>query len=301
MPAPLLLAMLPSLVGTGIGMAQNRGLKKDLQGKLAEVTDKYETQLGTIRDMQIEVPQAVRDFADSQIQAGQAIGKKAEDRVDESVARMYAALGDNPRIMQSAGLRGLETALEASEQADVQATNMKLRGEGQLAQAESDAYMKNFQKDLALEQLLMQRNMASADALQQGIYGADAAMTQGIMSAGNMLSTALMQPEPGDYITNNYAAPQTVEKGGIVEMDNFKTGGEFNHATNEKLMVDRDSGEVEAALTGDEVVVLNPDQQEGGKKAYKLLASYVSKNPDAPAEIKEAMQAIEFYTGENFA
>ena len=49
-----------------------------------------------------------------------------------------------------------------------------------------------------------------------------------------------------------------------------KTGGEFNHGTNKKALIDEESGEKEAELTGDETMfVFNPKQTSTFEKLVK--------------------------------
>ena len=56
------------------------------------------------------------------------------------------------------------------------------------------------------------------------------------------------------------------QKGGKVG----KTGGEFNHSTNKKALIDEESGEKEAELTGDETMfVFNPKQTSTFEKLVK--------------------------------
>ena len=49
-----------------------------------------------------------------------------------------------------------------------------------------------------------------------------------------------------------------------------KTGGEFNHDTNKKALIDEESGEKEAELTGNETMfVFNPKQTSTFEKLVR--------------------------------
>ena len=67
-----------------------------------------------------------------------------------------------------------------------------------------------------------------------------------------------------------------------------KTGGEFNHGTNKKALVDEESGEKEAELTGDETMfVFNPKQTSTFEKLVKgddpvALMKFMKKLPKKP-------------------
>ena len=77
------------------------------------------------------------------------------------------------------------------------------------------------------------------------------------------------------------------------------TGGEFDHDTNKKALVDEETGEKEAELTGEEVV-LNPEQTENTMKAADMLFAFLKQNPDAPEEVKEAVELLAFFNEPQF-
>ena len=88
----------------------------------------------------------------------------------------------------------------------------------------------------------------------------------------NQLGTNLGVFSPtSDYsggVGNTFESPffSNNAKGGKVG----KTGGEFNHDTNKKALVDEESGEKEAELTGDETMfVFNPKQTSTFEKLIK--------------------------------
>lgn len=89
--------------------------------------------------------------------------------------------------------------------------------------------------------------------------------------------------------------PRTFEKGGMMKPP-MKTKGEFDHDTNKKALVDEETGEKEAELSGDEVVFNKDDHEqiemlikEG--KADELLkfmkATFAKFKEDAENEAEE--------------
>ena len=80
----------------------------------------------------------------------------------------------------------------------------------------------------------------------------------------NVFGTEVMGP--GGINLGYSGSSYGFEKGGKVG----KTGGEFNHDTNKKALIDEESGEKEAELTGDETMfVFNPKQSSAFEKMVK--------------------------------
>lgn len=75
-----------------------------------------------------------------------------------------------------------------------------------------------------------------------------------------------------DYDPNQLAAMRQAFSSGLLNKGGKvgKTGGEFNHDTNKKALIDEESGEKEAELTGDETMfVFNPKQTSTFEKLIK--------------------------------
>lgn len=265
MPIPLALALAPSIIGTGVGLAQQSKLRKDLESKRTQAEQEFDRSLQAIRDISFEPSQELRDARMSQLEAGRAIGDLARQRVDEASARAIAALRDSPRALQSAGLRGVESALSAAEQADIAGTQQTLGAEMGMAQDAEAARQAGIQRDMALEQLLMGRAAQAGDVAQTGIYGTQAAQTEAIMGLGNLGTQALLPLVEGAPQTTGSVGPYggfIAEKGGYIGENGGMTEGEFDHDTNKKAVIDEESGEKEGELTGGEMV-FNPEQTDG--------------------------------------
>ena len=282
MPIPLALALLPSIIGTGVGLAQQSKLRKDLESKRNQAEQEFDRSLQAVRDISFEPSQELRDARMSQLEAGRAIGDLGRQRVDEASARAIATLRDSPRALQSAGLRGVESALSAAEQADIAGTQQTLGAEMGMAQDAEAARQAGIQRDMALEQLLMGRAAQAGDVAQTGIYGTQAAQTEAIMGLGNLGTQGMLQfgdigmpNTTNDFTPKTFEIPQAPrtftgetgsyrlnEKGGYIGENGGMTEGEFDHDTNKKAVIDEESGEKEGELTGGEMV-FNPEQTDG--------------------------------------
>tara|TARA_Y100001972_G_scaffold31933_1_gene39399 strand:- start:134 stop:1123 length:990 start_codon:yes stop_codon:yes gene_type:complete len=298
----VLLSLIPSVIGTGVGLAQQGKLRRDLAERQQAAEGQFDRSLQAIRDISFEPSQQLRDARMSQLEAGRAIGDMAAQRTDEAQARAIAALRDSPRALQSAGTRVIDSALAAQQQADVAGTQQTLAGEMGMAQDAERARMQALQRDLSLEQMLMNRAAQAGDVAQSGIFASQAATTEGVMAMGNALTQGLLQQ--GDFLNRNATAPNynpadfaqfgtesstpsnpifdrgaTIgdilspeqqamisaagfEEGGYIGEEGGVTEGEFDHDTNKKAIIDEENGQKEGELTGGEMV-LNPEQTDG--------------------------------------
>ena len=243
------LTLLPSLIGTGVGLVQQSKLRKDLAERQKQAEGQFDRSLQAIRDISFDPSQELRAARMSQLEAGRAIGDMASQRTDEAQARAIAALRDSPRALQSAGTRVIDSALAAQQQADVAGTQQTLAAEMGMAQDAEQARMQALQRDMSLEQMLMGRAAQAGDVAQQGIFASRAGGTEAIQALGNLGTQALLM---GD----------TAEKGGYIGEEGGMTEGEFDHDTNKKAIVDEENGQKEGELTGGEMV-FNPEQTEG--------------------------------------
>jgi hypothetical protein len=260
MPAiPLLAALAPSLLGTGVGIAQQGKLRKDLAERQKQAEGQFDRSLQAIRDISFDPSQELRAARMSQLEAGRAIGDMAAQRTDEAQARAIAALRDSPRALQSAGTRVIDSALAAQQQADVAGTQQTLAAEMGMAQDAEQARMQALQRDLSLEQMLMNRAAQAGDVAQQGIFASQAAGTEAIQGLGNLGTQAIFAgaglDNAGYTIGMGEQGLRVGEEGGVTE-------GEFDHDTNKKAIIDEENGQKEGELTGGEMV-FNPEQTEG--------------------------------------
>ena len=266
MAIPLLAALAPSLIGTGVGIAQQSKLRQDLAERQKQAEGQFDRSLQAIRDISFDPSQELRAARMSQLEAGRAIGDMAAQRTDEAQARAIAALRASPRALQSAVTRVIDSALAAQQQADVAGTQQTLAAEMGMAQDAEQARMQALQRDLSLEQMLMGRAAQAGDVAQSGVYGSQAATTEAIQGLGNLGTQAMLQGVDFDEIGGTSGAGSDfgliAEKGGYIGEEGGMTEGEFNHDTNKKAIIDEENGQKEGELTGGEMG-LNPEQTDG--------------------------------------
>jgi hypothetical protein len=149
--------------------------------------------------------------------------------------------------------------LAAQQQADVAGTQQTLAAEMGMAQDAEQARMQALQRDLSLEQMLMNRAAQAGDVAQQGIFASQAAGTEAIQGLGNLGTQAIFAgaglDNAGYTIGMGEQGLRVGEEGGVTE-------GEFDHDTNKKAIIDEENGQKEGELTGGEMV-FNPEQTEG--------------------------------------
>ena len=68
-----------------------------------------------------------------------------------------------------------------------------------------------------------------------------------------------------------------------------KLGGEFDHGTNKKAVVDEETGVKEAEATGGEFII-NPDQSSGLQEAYAMI----NKEEPTYEQLLELFKAAKF-------
>jgi hypothetical protein len=134
---------------------------------------------------------------------------------------------------------------------------------------------------------------AGTEALQQGI----GAVGEGIGTYYGMMGYGA--PSGDVAKTAEQLGLKYVENGGSLSSQLYMTGGEFNHDTNKKALIDEETGEKEAELTGEEVV-LNPDQTSSTMEAVDVLNKFLESNPDAPEEVKRVAELLNFLNSPNF-
>tara|TARA_R100001163_G_scaffold65804_1_gene65054 strand:- start:7069 stop:8205 length:1137 start_codon:yes stop_codon:yes gene_type:complete len=88
-------------------------------------------------------------------------------------------------------------------------------------------------------------------------------------------------------------------KGGALSNQIYITGGEFNHDTNKKALIDEETGEKEAELTGDEAV-LNPEQTDNTMQAFKILKDAIAKMENPPEELLAALEKMSHFDEPQF-
>lgn len=170
----------------------------------------------------------------------------------------------------------------------------KTKADTDLANIAEAANQRTLQKDLALQNLRLNQGTEAA-----GLgFSTGTAAASGAADAPASAFDALFSIDP-DLLTEDVGTIFSGAKGGDLKSQIYKTGGEFNHDTNKKALVDEETGEKEAELTGEELV-LNVDQGNNAMQAADILVKFVEENPNAPEDVRSAAELLAFFKEPQF-
>lgn len=228
--------------------------------KLSErATDSYDMAMS--RGAEDAAAQAREQALASQVGGGdQRLSQQIQGDVFGQLARQDAISGLAGRQAATADLASAET--------DVMQTN-------------ASNFQAQKEKEIAAAELLKTGSRADARAAKDQFAMAKKAKKR----AGRdfMLDTALAGAEP---VVANLASGGKVSDA-INGSRRYEMGGEFDHSSNKKAVVDEETGEKEAEFTGEEdVIVFNPEQKNSiedmissndKKGLFKLMKGLFSK------------------------
>lgn len=186
-------------------------------------------------------------------------------------ATSLEALSTDPRALMGAVpalAQQTQQATMAAQQTDL---SRELAAEGRLAGLEQQALTGNIELDRQLEQLKLQRAMGSEATAAQNIAALEAqragigpSVVQGLAQTGSAIAAnpnAFAEGGRMDVIS------RILQEGGNTPVK--KLGGEFNHDTNKKAIIDEETGVKEAEATGGEYI-LNPEQAGAIHSKYEM-------------------------------
>jgi len=241
--------------------------------------------------------QDVRDAAEQQkIMAEQAAGQAMQRGQQQLQSSLAAARYGDPRAAALIPQQAQQIE-QGIQQAQLQGLQQKTAAEQRLAGMEQNIAGQNLAMRQQLASMQMKRGAAAMDAGELAKQQAAQAALQaqyGALGAAAQSPFAFMLEEE---------EPKKDEQGGKHRFSNkpgevYMTGGEFDHGTNKKALIDEETGKKEAELTGGEAVVadgdnmlvFNPEQQntieglvnkgdsKGLMKAMKRLMKQFNKD-----------------------
>lgn len=183
----------------------------------------------------LEIPTALRrrvsepiaeEYMEAQEMGAQRRTAQSIDTLGKGGSR---TLGMIPNVLENERI-GEQQRVGQYEQARVQAL-------GQMANAEQNIQQMNFNKYLQD----LQAARGSLESGQQNIFGGFGQIGRGFTSYADGLTPEIPKAEDGAVL---------------------KTKGVFSHRKNPKDLIDRNTGEVEAELTGDETVFNKHDSEK---------------------------------------
>lgn len=179
----------------------------------------------------------------------------------------------------------LRAATQEKQGLEQTAIDREIAAETNYANAVEAANLMNYNKNLNLYQSDYAGSLAD---IQNEKARKAAAEQQKVEGAANIASGVVQGFIP--FAEQGGAVEQLLRRGDVV-----KTNGEFNHDTNKKALIDEETGEKEAELTGGEYV-LNPEQGEAIHEAYmgieQMVESGDQPSPEQLMMLYEAVRAV---------
>ena len=280
------IALIASAIKAGSDVAQGAFLKSKAKKQREEGEKIAQDAEDAIRDLNIGVSQESRDLAELQKQQAEDLQSLIrQNQMAQSQQAIASSMGD-PTRTASAVSPLLNQLNQQSLQQNLMLGQQKTEADQQLADLTERYNRANLQKNLMLEGQLRREGQAAASL---GYASETEAGSQMVGSLG----------EGADTFGSIYTM---AEQGGNLSNQIYKTGGEFNHDTNKKALIDEETGEKEAELTGKELV-LNPKQTESTMSAvdklFKILES-VQLDPSAKKELGEVAELLRFFQDPQF-
>jgi len=302
--------------GTKLAQAGVKGLKARKQRKEGEQI--AEDALNRLNELQYEtgpelqagpklgVTQDTRDLADLQMrQSAEAMKNLREGNLAMSQQAIASGVMDPTRSGQT--IANIAPALsqqmaQSGLQAAMQSTEAKQRVTD-LAEKYSQANILREQQvgDLNVEraQLTSDRNIMANRALQEALRGEGQTAASLGYAAGTEAAVEGIGAVGDTLSQNDITSLMLAENGGMLNDQIYMTGGEFNHDTNKKALIDEETGEKEAELTGEEAV-LNPEQTENTMMAFNMLKAAVEAMENPPKELLDALEKMSHFDEPQF-
>lgn len=290
----------------------SRAKKQRLAGeKIAEDAMKRLDELDYQVGPKLGITQESRDLAEAQKIFGAEAIQNLRDQNLAIAQQSIASLAQDPTRMGQTIANVAPSLSQQMAQSEFAAAKQATEADKRLA----DLAEEYSQANIAREQKISDLNIGVDRSLQEqlrregqtaaslGYAAGTEAMQEGIGALGQAVDTGLTYygtPSGYDpYSAEALGLKMVKENGGSLNSQLYMTGGEFNHDTNKKALVDEETGEKEAELTGEEVV-LNPDQTDSTMQAVQVLFKFLEANPDAPEEVKKAAELLNFFNSPNF-
>ena len=282
------IAMIAQLVGDlgSKAFTASKAQKQRSEGeRIAEEATKK------IQEAKFTVGQETRDVAELQKQQFEDLQDLIKrNQMAMSQQAIASAMGDPTRtsaqvspLLDQLGQQSLQTNLQLGQQ--------KAAVDEQLANLTEQYNLANIKKDLDLQSQIRQEGQAAASL---GFATGAETGASAFQSPANMMDTALAIGQLTGEMPFGIQA-----NGGKLDNQIYMTGGEFDHDSNKKALVDEETGEKEAELTGEEAV-LNPEQTNRTMQAAEILFNFLEQNPNAPEEVRAVAKLLEFLNDPQF-
>lgn len=204
-----LLKLAPAFYGTMEGLQRNAEIAGIARQNARRGALQQEASMKAIRDIDFSPSQAVADAAQNRIGFGERVNVNAARRGDDVNARTIAALGENERLLRAVGPRAYEAGLEHALEGELKGVDIKTQADMFLSEAEQRGLDQGRQRDLALDQMMLEQGINAYNAGIQGDLAATAAEGEALASGGVAVTEALLsmtggqKSAPGDDDTDD--------------------------------------------------------------------------------------------------
>lgn len=291
------------LTDVGQGIAKKSRAKKQRQQGEEIAQDALDRLRGLEFEAgpQLQVGQDTRDLAELQSQqAAQAMQNLREQNLALSQQAIASGVQDPTRMGQT--IANIAPSLSRQlGQSELEAARQSTAAKQRVADLAEEYSRANIMR----EQGVMDANIQSQLALEnlrrrEGVQAAGL----GFAAEGEAIGQMINAPAAGidtSLTAYNLATDPTrkQEKGGMLNDQIYVTAGEFNHDTNKKALIDEETGEKEAELTGDEAV-LNPRQTKDTMMAFNMLKAAVEGMENPPQELLDALEKMKHFDEPQF-
>ena len=298
---PITLALALGLTKLGTEIGQGIGKKKRAKKQREQGEEIAQDALDRLRGLEFE--------AGPQLQVGQETRDLAELQSQQAAQAMQNLREQNLALSQQAIASGVQDPTRMGQTiANIAPSLSRQMGQSELEAARQSTAAKQRVADLAeqysranimREQGVMDANIQSQLALEN-LRRREGTQAAGLGFAAEGEAIGQMINAPAEAIDTGLAAYELAkEKGGMLNDQIYVTGGEFNHDTNKKALIDEETGEKEAELTGDEAV-LNPRQTEDTMMAFNMLKAAVEGMENPPQELLDALEKMKHFDEPQF-
>lgn len=290
------------LTDVGQGISANRRAKQQRESGeqiAAQALERLEG-LNYEAGPKFQVGQDTRDLVELQMrQSSEAIQNMRDQNLALSQQAIASGVQDPTRSGQTIAniAPSLSQQMGQSELAAAQQSTAAKQNLANLSEQYSKA-------NIAREQSVGDMNVQADRALQNMIRSeGQQAASLGFAAQGEAIGQMIGAPAAAlDTGLQTYIAaggfPEKA-KGGMLEDQIYMTGGEFDHDTNKKALVDEETGEKEAELTGEEAV-LNPEQTENTMMAFNMLKEAIEGMENPPKELLDALEKMKHFDEPQF-
>ena len=297
--------LLASAAGVAGGLLDRRAAQQDMaRGRkdAQKARQRIQRSRAELDAFDFDVSQAQRDLATAGIRPTDL------SPLQGIQATELAALSTDPRALMG----GIGASTARAQQATLAAQQADLGRELTAMQGLADLEQAALQRKQALDLGLLQedRAMALADratarqnieAARQAKRAAGAQIASSAIGGLTGLASLLPEAEDGGRVKYGHGGKMNedviiaiLEEGGM-NAPVTKLEGEFDHSTNNKAIIDEETGVKEAEATGGEYI-LNPEQGEQINMAYKDIEQIVESGEEPTMDqlmaLYEAVQSV---------